>query len=64
MFSKGYEQEIIAGCKPTVEERIVEKMDFVHLYEEMETLTERKLSKEISGLQFSKIVVEMESAME
>jgi hypothetical protein len=39
-------------------------MDFVDLCEELETLIERKLSEEIVEQQLSKIVVEMESAVE
>jgi uncharacterized protein YpmB len=46
---------------PTVER---ENMDFSDLCEELETLTERKLSEGIVEQHLSKIVVEVESAME
>jgi hypothetical protein len=64
IFNKGDEQEITAELGPETEERAADNMDLVDLYEKFETLIERKLSEEIAKKQLSKIVVEMEFAVE
>jgi hypothetical protein len=55
---------MIEEIETAMEEGTINNMDCVYLYEELETLMERKLSQEIVEQQFSKIVVEMEYAVE
>jgi hypothetical protein len=50
------EQEMIAKIEPTEEERTIDNMDFVDLYEELETLIERKLREEIAKKKISKLL--------
>jgi hypothetical protein len=53
-----------ATFDPIAEEITTNNMDFVDLYEELETLKKITLSGEIVEQQLKKFVVEMESAME
>jgi len=49
--------------EPVAEERTTNNMDFFDLYEDLKTIIERKLSKEIIEQQLSKIVIDMVSAV-